>query len=127
MEISPWLIYVVMQLDSVGVLFRCTSVVLFCIAVVLAVRALIAIDDKGIEGWKNKITQLIPAIASFMFFLILFVLACLLPSSKTAAAMYIIPKMASSEFVNYTAPAEMREMYSLAKQAIKNLSTDKEK
>src|SRR5690606_7040123 len=53
-----------------------------------------------------------------------FLLASLLPSSKTAAAMIVLPAITSDTVVQTVAP-EARELYELAKDALRSVAKDK--
>jgi hypothetical protein len=53
--------------------------------------------------------------------LICIILSALLPDSKTAAAMYVIPAIANNE----TIKAESKEIYELAKEGLKKLVEEK--
>jgi hypothetical protein len=43
----------------------------------------------------------------------------MLPTTKEMATIYVIPKIANSNFVNETLPAEMKDIYGMAKQWMK--------
>jgi len=59
-----------------------------------------------------------------------FVITCLIcaftPSTKTLALMYVLPKLSAPEMLA-TGTAETKEIYSLAKKALKKLADDKSK
>ena len=52
----------------------------------------------------------------------------MIPSTKEMATIYVIPKIANSTFVNETLPAEMKDIYGMAKDWMKTtLKTDEPK
>lgn len=130
-EISAWDIYWVLQLDSLN-----ATVSLIGVAFLAAgVAALIATgfhagnDDFSCNRGKDderKATRRrimkIPAVA-LPASALLFVATGFLPSTKTAAAMYIIPAVANNE----TLRQEASELYGLAKEALKEAVGHEEK
>lgn len=56
----------------------------------------------------------------------LLIIGTLLPSSRTAAAMIVVPALTSKEVVEPVA-GEAKELYDLAKEALKNLAKPKDK
>lgn len=51
---------------------------------------------------------------------------CFLPTTKEMAAIYIIPKVANSEFVNETFPNELKDIYMMSKDWMKGFLKEKE-
>jgi len=89
--ISPWLVYLVVMLDNINILFR--------ISIILSVVSLFIIlvnymsetttDDEKLElnkKWKNSFMTLSVGVLLFL----------LVPSTKQAVAIYIIPKVSNS-------------------------------
>lgn len=103
--ISPWDIYWVMQLDSIGA----ASVLLSIFAVPSAIFTALAAKE-GELPWS------VPVILAPFAALLLFA-AIFLPSSKTAAAMLVIPAIANNE----TIQREAGDLYQLAKDGLREL------
>lgn len=85
--ISPWLIYFIGIADKVGGVFAFTSIVLFVISTILFIG--VAEDQISISTLKMP---LIIAIISGL-------IAVFTPSSKTVAAMVVIPPIVNNEQV----------------------------
>lgn len=107
--ISAWDIYFVMQLDTIGAgLMFIAS--LGWVPLVVAWMAVIDLFD---THWA-AVTS---AVAATLAWLACCVAAILIPSSKTAAAMYLIPAIANNEAIQ----AEASDLYKLAKQGLSRL------
>ncbi len=130
-EISAWDIYWVLQLDSINVvvfilafggsigtaLFWLSGALFLDLAVkfpeLASSKQEAATGRAQVRVAKRMAAALIP----------IFVLAALLPSTKTAAAMYVIPAVANNE----TLRKEAGELYGLAKDALKDAVGHEEK
>lgn len=130
--ISAWDVYWVMQLDSIGgaltVLTGLVALAFVCCFVVGLLNAgsnpdeWSAPQNKAAAEREKQIGQkliswLKPLGAAFA---VLLVTSALLPSSKTAAAMLILPAITSDNVVEAIKP-EARELYDLAKDALRGL------
>ncbi len=113
--ISPWEIYWVMQLDAI----RCASVVVCVLGGTgLLLAHTMAFDSYDEERSMKRVKCAAPLL------LIPMLAATFLPSSKTAAAMIVIPAIANNERFQ----AEASDLYDLAKQGLKKIvATDEEK
>ena len=109
--ISAWDVYWVMQLDSIrGVATFCLVAAGVAAAVGLAFAPLLSDMIDGGWGALGKVAKRLFA------FVIAPCALCvaLLPSSKTAAAMVVLPAVANSE----TVQTEAVDLYRLAKKAL---------
>ena len=113
-------IYLVMQLDSIKDAIWFVVMCLFMVWVIVGTVGLFAHIDK--DDWR----VFIPAMIMPFVIALCTLIGALLPSSKTAAAMIIMPKIANSEVVTDKLPKEAEEMYKLAKKALVDLAKDKE-
>lgn len=114
--ISAWDVYWVMQLDSIGMGLGFSGLILIVFGSLVFYACVESDDYRGI--WIA-----IPSVAlAFIFW----IGNAFLPSSKTAAAMYIVPRLTSGEAIEAMKP-EARELYELAKDAIRELATDKKR
>lgn len=126
--ISPWQIYLVMQLDSIRDLFGGIAISLIFGSVVIGAFVLMhASDDE--YSWnidrkddrKNKRAGFVRAIRiAFPFAAVCLFAQAVIPSSKTAAAMIVIPAIANSEVLQ----KEAGDLYQLAKQGLRELVND---
>jgi hypothetical protein len=131
--VSAWDVYWVMQLDSIsagaGFLAFLSGAGM---AILWAWGGFLKSDacDYGEESWRyKKGVQLGKALHKWALALtavhaLAFATAVLLPSSKTAAAMLVVPALTSDQVIE-PATAEARELYGLAKQALTNLAEKK--
>ncbi len=130
--ISPAKIYFVMQLDSVsaGLAFiTCLGFAVVGVSIVwnalskadadafpsITDREARKVQWQSRDKWRNRILA---------FILPLFFINMIIPSSRTAAAMIVIPAIANNERFQ----AEASDLYDLAKQGLKKIvATDDEK
>lgn len=114
--ISAWDVYWVMQLDSIG--GGLVFVGLICLLSGGFFSA-VALEQQVYRVLWLTVPVLGLGVACFLGNIFL-------PSSKTAAAMYIVPRLTSGEAIEAMKP-EARELYELAKDAIRELATDKKR
>jgi hypothetical protein len=115
---SPFQVYLLLQMDSLNtglgvLLLLMGAVILFCLIPVF------------IDGWtdfqsKGLLKKTCTA------FLTVWGLAVVCPSTKTVAAMIVLPKLTSPQALD-TMGKEGQELYGLAKKALENLADDKKK
>jgi hypothetical protein len=108
--ISAWDIYWVMQLDTIRSALGIASV----FALAATAISTLAI---GIEGASPRYAKFFGAILAPLA-----IAAALVPSSKTAAAMVVLPAIAN----NQTIQREAGDLYGIAKDALRNLAAPKE-
>lgn len=102
--IDAWDIYWVLQLDTIG----------FAAALLTLVGgAVVALAWIGFLDSDTRLSLFVPAMLTLLWLPVL-ALAVFLPSTKTAAAMFVIPAIANNE----TIQRESGELYDLAKQAL---------
>lgn len=117
--LSAWDVYWVMQLDNIGAFFTLVTIVPVVGAFVGLVVMPLTLDYVDDDHW--------PLIRKVLTRLLLFVwlpaglVSVFIPSSKTAAAMLVLPALTSDAAVETIAP-EAREIYNLAKQALRNVA-----
>lgn len=104
--ISAWDIYWVMQLDTIGMAMGTISV--FGLIVVAVVWGAAACEIRRLWGY-------LVAVAVTGVWFVCLLAAIFLPSTKTAAAMFVIPAVANNE----TIQKEAGDLYKLAKQALR--------
>ncbi|NGM56522.1 hypothetical protein G5C63_19645 [Stenotrophomonas pavanii] len=111
--ISAWEIYWVMQLDTIRFASGLASIAGLAALVFLVPVAVDAYDDgKAMKRVLLVSPMLLIPIAAATF----------LPSSKTAAAMIVIPAIANNERFQ----AEAGDLYQLAKQGLQKLVADEQ-
>ncbi len=133
--ISAWQIYLVMQLDSISAALTVISIALVIASIVAAfkydtAKSLREIWDNsrtsyGAADYNKYDARMRSAGRTFKKAITIsatsMMLAALLPSSKTAAAMIVIPAIANNERFQ----AEAGDLYKLAKQGLQKIVADK--
>ena len=105
--ITAFDVYLVMQLDSIREFLGLLAALFFFGGSGVAI--LLINSDVGFS-WKELIAPI--------FAVSLGAISTLLPSSKTAAAMIILPVISSAEFTG-AAALEVKEVWELAKEALR--------
>lgn len=106
--ISPWDIYLVMQLDSINGTFEWMAWMCAIAAGGIAFVHLITEGEAG--SWRSvKIALAISLASAFA--------TAFIPASKTAAAMLVIPAIANNEAIQ----REAGDLYQLAKDGLREL------
>ncbi len=121
-------VYLVMQADEfrsyltcVGALLFITMVGMFVVGVALYVTDTSRMDgDPAPEDWGIK-----SGLKCLYLLFTMWLFISMIPDSKTLAAMYVVPAITSKEFVEPIGE-EAKEVYELAKKALKNLAEDKD-
>ena len=114
--ISPFEVYLVMQLDKIeaGSVLVCLLLVGLCLFLWLTIAG--RADHLKETDEYAKWVQLAKLFSVGLVGMVIF--TTLLPSTKTAAAMLILPAITSDEVVEPLGN-EARELYDLAKQALR--------
>lgn len=109
--IGAWDVYWVMQLDSIVALFESVAVIGGILLFVMLVWAPIFLDRYMVFDKKTaiKVAKFIVTLTSISA-----AMAAFTPSTKTAAAMIVLPSIANSEAVR----REAGDLYAIAKQAL---------
>jgi hypothetical protein len=114
--LSAWDVYMVMQLDCIRSAVG-SFVFIFFVGVIVSafIGGHLYIDlGKGLKSF-------IPVSVLLLLFFGTLGAQAFIPSSKTAAAMCMLPQIANSKMITEDMPKELSEMYPLAKQALKDL------
>lgn len=130
MNINPWTLYWILQLDSISTLFIVLMLVASAVAIAAAIwwgiNASVDTSHYNSESSKERALVRMPlckrtTIQATAAFVTLLTLTALLPSTKTAAAIVIIPAIANNPNVQ----REAGELYDLAKKALADAVADK--
>jgi hypothetical protein len=124
MEITGWNLYWLMKLDSIHDVLLGICVLGWTVLVLLY---LIGYAADGIAENEQKSYQRTAKILTVVYFLCA-LCKVFLPTTNEAAVILIAPKVVNSDFVQKDLPKETQDIYSLAKEYVKNqLTTEKEK
>lgn len=129
--ITPFEIYLVMQLNNISCLLGVTALVSGIVTFGCYLFGAIEKSSSKISpesSWSQREAE--NAVALFgigkkaaVILVVSGLLAAFTPSSSTAAAMIVIPKIANSE----TIQKEAGDLYDIAKDALRNLAKPKDK
>lgn len=116
MNITPLTVYLVMQMDTLisGI------AVLLCVISIGAFAFGACILSQDFSKKTNIIAKRYLKWASPLI-VVLGIILIVIPSGKTIAAMYVLPKIANNEVIQ----GEAKEFYELAKEGLKNLINNK--
>lgn len=120
--ISAWDIYWVMQLDSIGTILFMFAVLGIIGGGLLQITRLVAASDENDAGAATfvRLTRATP------YFLMAAIAAAIangfLPSTKTAAMMVVVPRIANNEAIQ----REAGDLYGIAKDALRELAKPKQ-
>lgn len=134
--ITPWEIYWVLQLDSINAAITFFAFIAALVGGVALIASAFCQFDSDPDAWcaesnkqiaaRNKLRA--PRLFGVAWRVLLFaaapawVIATFLPSTSTAAAMIIAPKIINSPTVQH----EAGDLYKLAKQALENAVSPKQ-
>lgn len=123
---SAWTVYWVLQLDSIRFVFILLAILSVLAAFLTTIFGGMMSTGYGDEEKGNGAKLLGYAKRLWVAFAALLIAANLTPSSKTAAAMIVLPALTSEEVVG-TVKSEAKELYEMAKEALKDKITTEEK
>lgn len=126
MNISAWTIYWFIKLDAIRNIFAgflpLSVIIVFLLLAGAGAFWLFSQEAYG-ESEENLKKNGLLCFKYFKRLLIIpifcIIMKEMLPTTKEMAAIYVIPKIANSSFVNETLPAEMKDIYSMAKEWMK--------
>ena len=119
---SPFLVYLLFQADSISVALVVIATfagMAFCIALPVKAAAKSDMDKDDGAMLAYKISR-----AAIWVCPLLIAAGIFMPTSKTIAAMIVLPKITSPQALD-TMGKESRDIYELAKKALANLADDK--
>jgi hypothetical protein len=83
-------------------------------------------QEKELIWLNNKMSRCYTCVKTFFILgIVLKIIVSFLPSTKEMAAIYVIPKVANSQFVNETFPNELKEIYGMSKDWMKEFLKSK--
>lgn len=116
MTLSPFVVYLIGQADNLAI-----ACVVFCLASAAAMFALFMVAD--LEYDKAKVAAYAKSRKlAFRFFLGSLVVGTLAPSSKTIAAMIVLPAIANNEDAKAIAGNGIEALRLLSEQYVKDLA-----
>lgn len=131
MTISPFELYMILKLDDISNLLSISGVVLFIFCIIsafaFAMWLFIGIAERDDDGFL-AIGRVIKKIGSIFLgaLFVVMLLRAVIPTTRQMAAILVVPAIVNSEFVQKDLPAELREIYTLAKEGMFKALADKE-
>lgn len=123
MTISPFELYVILRLDGISNLLAASGIVLliFCIILSLAftmwlVASISYRDNDDIQTLGRVIKKIFSIFLGALFVVVL--LQAAIPTTRQMAAILVVPAIVNSEFMQKDLPADLREIYTLAKEGM---------
>jgi heme/copper-type cytochrome/quinol oxidase subunit 2 len=119
---SPFLVYLLFQADSISDALGVIAVIsgfIFIIALFVRPAAKSSMDEDDGAALAYKACSIAVWLCPFLV-----VAGILMPSTKTIAAMIVLPKITSPQTLD-TMGKESRDIYELAKRALTKLVDDK--
>lgn len=124
---SAWTVYWVLQLDSIKYIFILLTILPAAAAAITSIIGGLMTGEYNERDRENGTKLLGYSKRLWLTFVVALFAANLLPSSKTAAAMIVLPALTSEEAVG-TVKSEAKELYEMAKEALKEkITTTEEK
>lgn len=129
MTISPFELYMILKLDDIRNLLSAFGAVFFisCIisATLLAVWFLTSMDDLDDISFRS-VWRMIKKIFPILFaaFFVIMLLRAAIPTTRQMAAILVVPAIVNPEFMQKDLPADLREIYTLAKEGMFKALTD---
>src|SRR3990167_2600057 len=124
---DAWTVYWLFQLDSIKLIFISASVfasiILIIGCAISGICAGVAKDYMDLESSKKEMamvsnfTKMLPKILGM--FLLVSIMATFIPSTKTMAAIIVLPKIASADNLN-TVSKDAGDIYELAMKRLKD-------
>ena len=129
MTISPFELYMILKLDDIHNLLSAFGAVLFISfiisAILLAVwffTSLDDLDDISFRFARRMIKKIFSILLGALFVVLL--LQAAIPTTRQMAAILVVPAIVNSEFMQKDLPADLREIYTLAKEGMFKALTD---
>jgi hypothetical protein len=110
MTVSAWEVYLLLKLDS----FRDSLIVFGSFGLLIAALLVVTATQEFVTGSSRALFFLSPIVPALAL-----LLGIILPTTKQAAVIFTAPRILTSDFVRRDVPVEVREIYGLAKQWLK--------
>lgn len=122
---SAWTVYWVLQLDSIKSVFCILAVITGIAGGISTIIGGLMLGEYHERDRENGSKILGYSKRLWVTFVVSLLAVNFLPSSKTAAAMIVLPALTSEEVVG-TVKSEAKELYEMAKEALKEKITTTE-
>lgn len=129
MTISPFELYMILKLDDISNSLSVLGIPLFIFSIFSAIAFIIWSianiaegDDENIQAIGRLIKKIF--FMTFRSLLVVVFLQAVIPTTRQMAAILVIPAIVNSEFMQKDLPADLREIYTLAKEGMFKALTD---
>ncbi|MBS1371480.1 MAG: hypothetical protein HPZ91_16165 [Lentisphaeria bacterium] len=129
MTISPFELYMILKLDDISNLLSVLGIPLIVFSILSAIAFIIWSIASIAEGDEENIQALGRLIKKIFFMtfgalLVIGLLQAAIPTTRQMAAILVVPAIVNSEFMQKDLPADLREIYTLAKEGMFKALTD---
>jgi hypothetical protein len=120
--ISAWGLYWVLRLDEIkGILLYFGIIGTLILSIITAITVVYFMENYNYEDIKKICLSYLRKLVPMLTFTVLLILmSTFIPTTKQMATILILPKIINSEFVQENIPKETQELYSMAKEYLKN-------
>lgn len=129
MTISPFELYMILKLDDIHNLLSAFGAVLFISFIISAILLAVwfftsmdDLDDISFRFARRMIKKIFSILLGALFVVLL--LQAAIPTTRQMAAILVVPAIVNSEFMQKDLPADLREIYTLAKEGMFKALTD---
>lgn len=124
---SEFALYMLTRCDAINNILIALMVIFIIVCVISFIAVLICTDnyyyhinDVKTSFWIDNMKKSKKTRNISMFFVVVFmILHAAMPTTKEMAFIYVIPKIVNSEMVQKEIPKEVKELYSIAKDFLK--------
>ena len=129
MEISPFIVYLITRLDCVNSIVATTLIILIATTITLSIIFILSFIIDDLEDTEQRCEKLKSIIKPMSIVLIVSVIIrILLPTTKQACAIIVVPAIVNSQTVQDTLPKSINRIVELAGDYLIDIlseSTDK--
>lgn len=124
---SEFAIYMITRCDAINNLLTVLIVIFIVTFIINSIAVFVCIsnhhdhiDDVKTSFWVDNIKKFKRARNISLLFSVVFMVLCVAtPTTKEMAFIYVVPKIVNSEIVQKEIPEEVRELYLIAKDFLK--------
>lgn len=119
---TAWQIYWMLQLDSISIGI---SIIAFAFLAIFVWQIVFFINAKIDEGWSDSDKELVKKrkiALSYIWWVapVIYLISCLVPSTKTIAAIYVLPKILKGDTIE-TVAKDGADIYRLGIDRLKEI------
>ena len=114
-EISPFVVYLITRLDCANIVTTTALTILIAMAIALTITLFCSLMCEDADDSEERRSKIMPFLKPITIIIIILSLArILLPTTKQACAIIVVPAIANSQTVQETLPKSMNRIVELA-------------